>query len=166
MIAVGYADVVQLGQAILVWLVIGLVLLAGWLLLLAARALKRLPAALDRLERILDRLVQEADALEGLGGSVRQAGGHLGEAAEDLASVTGMAAETSRKIQQKLADPLVDGAELLLLRVGRQGQVAWAAAAAAGRSLMGKAAKAGPGRSEPSSTTREAQESARPPLTP
>lgn len=137
--AAPYSELQQLGEAVLTWVGVGLAVLAGWILLLLARTMRRLPDAVDRMERMLDQLAREAEAMEGLGVQMRQAGTRLGDAAGDLARVTGAAADTTRKIQQRLADPVIEGTAELGQRVLLRARVLGAGLGAAGRALWVKA---------------------------
>lgn len=133
-----YGDLQQLGQAVLTWLGVGLAVLAGWVLLLLARTMQRLPDAVDRVERVLERVTREAEALEGVGGHVREAGARLGDAAGDLARVTGAAADTTRRIQERVAEPIIDGVVVAGQKAFVRGRIVAAGVGAAGRSLMAR----------------------------
>jgi hypothetical protein len=158
-----YGDLQQLGQAILTWMGAGLAVLAGWVLLLLARTMQRLPDAVDRIERVLERLTREAEALEGLGGHVREAGARLGDAAGDLARVTGAAADTTRKIQERLAEPVIEGVVVVGLQALRRGKVLAAGFEAAGRSLLARVKGARTEPRVPIVTTPAVPESGHPP---
>ena len=133
LLAPAYAEFQAWGLAVLAWLGVALLTLGCWVLLLVARAVRRVPVVLDRVESILDQVVEETRDMDGLGKHIHDAGATVQEMVADLARVSGAVARTTTKVEERIAEPVLDG----VVHGGRHlGQVIRVAAAAGSAALV------------------------------